>query len=43
MNTVERAIADQDGIYLTWNSIANYAGGLGTLALDRVSKEGSRV
>jgi hypothetical protein len=43
MNTVERAIADQDGIYLTWNSIANYAGGLGTPALDRVSKEGSRV
>jgi|SoiMetStandDraft_5_1073268.scaffolds.fasta_scaffold13104_2 hypothetical protein len=43
MNTVERAIADQDGIYLTWNSIAYHATGTGTPALDRVSNEGSRV
>src|SRR5262245_44119393 len=40
MNTVERAIVDQDGIYLTWNSIANYANSLGTPALDRVSRDG---
>lgn len=43
MKTVERAIADTDGVYLTWNSTANYSNGRGTPALDRVSLAGAHV
>jgi len=44
MKTVERAVADQDGVYLAWNSNSNHSNGRGTPAIDRVSREtGTRV